>query len=166
MRNLAACLLLFALTACGESMDHQNRLKTYGSATGIADWPGAGEALPLPEGVVSQEDAARQKALSTPPPVSVTLLRIGQQRYGIYCAPCHGLAGDGDGFVVARGFPRPLPLSDPKIAQESASRLMDVISNGSGRMYAFSDRVEPADRWAIIAYIRALQLATSRKAQP
>jgi hypothetical protein len=164
MRKLTTLLLLFALTACGESMDHQNRLKTYGSASGIADWPGAGEALPLPQGVVSQEDIARQKALSTPPPVSMTFLEVGQQRYGIYCAPCHGLAGDGDGFVVARGFPRPLPLSDPKIARESASHLMAVISSGSGRMYSFSDRVEPADRWAIIAYIRALQLAASRKA--
>lgn len=166
MKKLTAFLLLFALTACGESMDHQNRLKTYGSATGIADWPSAGEALPLPPGVVSQEDAARQKALSTPPPVSMTFLKVGQQRYGIYCAPCHGLAGDGDGFVVARGFPRPLPFSDPKLVQASASHIMDVISNGSGRMYSFSDRVEPADRWAIVAYIRALQLAGSRKPPP
>jgi len=166
MRKFATLLLLFTMAACGESMDRQNRLKTYGSAAGIADWPGAGEALPLPQGVISQDDAARQKALTTPPPVSMTFLKVGQQRYGIYCAPCHGLAGDGDGFVVARGFPRPLPLSDPKITQENASHLMDVISNGSGSMYSFSDRVEPADRWAIIAYIRALQLAASRKAQP
>lgn len=165
MRKAATLVLLFALTACGESMDHQNRLKTYGSAAGIADWPGPGEALPLPQGVVSQDDAARQKALSTPPPVSASFLRVGQQRYGIYCAPCHGLAGDGDGFVVARGFPRPLPLSDPKIVAESASHLIDVISNGTGTMYSFSDRVEPPDRWAIIAYIRALQLAGSKKAQ-
>lgn len=166
MRKLAILLLLLVLAACGESMDQQNRLKTYGSAAGIADWPGPGEALPLPPGVVSQSDAARQKALTTPPPVSLAFLKVGQQRYGIYCAPCHGLAGDGDGFVVARGFPRPLPFSDPRQIQASASHLMDVISNGSGRMYSFSDRVEPADRWAIIAYIRALQLAATRKAQP
>lgn len=166
MSKLAALLLLFALTACGESMDHQNRLKTYGSAAGIADWPGPGEALPLPQGVVSQDDAARQKALSAPPPVSTTFLKVGQQRYGIYCAPCHGLAGDGDGFIVARGFPRPLPFTDPKLMGASASHLMDVIGKGSGTMYSFSDRVEPADRWAIIAYIRALQLAASGKPRP
>jgi mono/diheme cytochrome c family protein len=166
MKKAAALFLLLLLTACGESMDQQNRLKTYGAATGIADWPGAGEALPLPPGVVSQGEAARQLALTVPPAPSMALLTRGQKRYGIYCAPCHGLAGDGDGFAVARGFPRPLPFSAPKLMQANASHLMDVISNGSGTMYSFYDRVEPADRWAIIAYIRALQLSAAKKVQP
>jgi mono/diheme cytochrome c family protein len=165
MNRLAALLLLIALAACGESMDRQNRLKTYGVADGIPDWPGPGEALAPPAGTVSRADAARDAALATPPPVNAALLARGRQRYDIYCAPCHGLTGDGGGFVVARGFPRPRPFSDPRLMKAGARQMLDVIGNGRGAMYGFSDRVDPADRWAIIAYIRALQLA-ARGARP
>jgi mono/diheme cytochrome c family protein len=166
MRKLAALLLLLALAGCDESMDKQNRLKTYGEAKAMPGWPAEGEALPLPPGTVAQGSHGREQALTTPPPVNLALLQRGQQRLEIYCTPCHGLAGAGDGMVVARGFPKPLPFNDPTQMQADAHRMMDAISNGSGRMYGFSDRVEPADRWAIIAYIRALQLADSRKATP
>ncbi len=159
MRRLTVLLLLLALSACGESMDRQNRLKTYGAAHGLPDWPGPGEALVPPAGTVSSIDAAQDAALATPPSVSTALLARGRQRYNIYCAPCHGLSGGGDGFVVERGFPRPRPFSDPQLMNTAARQMLDVISKGRGTMYGFSDRVEPADRWAIVAYIRALQLA-------
>jgi len=159
MRKLCALLLLFALAGCDESMDKQNRLKTYGSAPGISSWPSQGEALPLVKGTVAQGSLAREQAIAQPPPVTLALLLRGQQRYGIYCSACHGLTGDGDGIVVARGFPKPKPFNDPKIMRDTAKQLVDVIGNGYGTMYSFSDRVDPKDRWAIAAYIRALQLA-------
>ncbi len=100
------------------------------------------------------------------PPVSLALLQRGHQRYDIYCSVCHGLTGAGNGIVVARGFPKPRPFTDPAVMRESAQQLVDIIGSGTGTMYGFYDRVEPKDRWAIAAYIRALQLAgTGRKPQ-
>lgn len=159
MRRLCALLLLFALAACDESMDKQNRLKTYGSAPGISSWPSQGEALPLVKGTVPQGALEREREASQPPPVTLALLQRGRQRYDIYCAACHGLTGAGDGIVVARGFPRPKPFNDPALTNAPAKRLVDAIGQGYGVMYSFSDRVDPKDRWAIAAYIRALQLA-------
>lgn len=165
MKRAVLLLLLLGLAGCGESMDRQNRLKTYGAA-GIEGWPAAGEALPLVPGTVSRDALARDRAIANPPPVSLALLERGRQRYDIYCAPCHGLSGAGDGIIVARGFPRPVSFNAPQQMQLSARRLMDVIGQGSGRMYSFSDRVEPWDRWAIVAYIRALQLAGAPRGRP
>lgn len=166
MKQAAVLILLLALAGCGESMDQQNRLKTYGAAKGLSDWPGAGEALTPPSDTVPQNQAARDAALVTPPAVNAALLAQGRQRYDIYCAACHGLAGDGDGFVVARGFPAPRPFSDPQIAKISARQLLDVIGQGTGTMFGFYDRVDPADRWAIVAYVRALQLAARGARHP
>jgi len=159
MKRAAALLLVLALAACGESMDYQNRLKTFGSAKGTAAWPDKGEALPLVKGTVAQGALEREREASTPPPVSLALLHRGRERYDIYCSVCHGLTGEGDGIVVARGFPRPKPFSDPQIMQASAKELVTAIGQGYGVMYSFSDRVAPKDRWAIAGYIRALQLA-------
>jgi mono/diheme cytochrome c family protein len=148
-------------------MDQQNRLKTYGSAAGTASWPAEGEALPLVKGTVAQGALARAHEIAQPPQVSQSVLSRGRQRYAIYCAVCHGLSGAGDGIVIARGFPRPKPFYDPRLMQAPAKHLVDVIGQGAGTMYGFSDRVEPKDRWAIAAYIRALQLADeSGKSKP
>ncbi|MGN6517732.1 MAG: c-type cytochrome [Rhizomicrobium sp.] len=159
MKRLCALLLLFALAGCDESMDKQNRLKTYGSGPGISSWPAEGEALPLVKGTVPQGALEREREIDQPPPVTLALLQRGRQRYDIYCSACHGLTGAGDGIVVARGFPRPKPFSDPKVMSDTARQLVAAIGRGYGTMYSFSDRVEPKDRWAIAAYIRALQLA-------
>lgn len=161
MMRTPILLLLLALAACGESMDHQNRLKTYGVAA-FPGWPGPGEALTPVPGTVPRDALARDDAIARPPPVSISLLQRGHQRYDVYCAPCHGLTGNGDGIVVARGFPHPVAFDDPGQRQQSAHHLMDVIGAGHGTMYGFSDRVEPTDRWAIVAYVRALELASLR----
>ena len=163
MRTLAALFLVLLLVACDESMDKQNRLKTYGEATGLDAWPAEGEALPRVPGTVAQGDLARAHALEAPPPVSLALVQRGRERYDIYCAVCHGLTGAGDGIVVARGFPKPKPIGDPALLKAQAKHFVDVIGNGYGVMYGFSDRVEPADRWAITSYIRALQLAEVKR---
>jgi mono/diheme cytochrome c family protein len=162
MRGLCFILLLVLLAGCDESMDNQNRLKTYGPAPGISSWPAEGEALPPVKGTVAQGALEQERETATPPAVSLSLLKRGQQRYDIYCAACHGLTGAGDGIVVARGFPKPKTFDDPQIMQASAKQLVGAIGNGYGVMYSFSDRVEPKDRWAIVAYIRALQLADKR----
>jgi mono/diheme cytochrome c family protein len=164
MRGITFLLLLLALCGCEESMDRQNRFKTYGTADGASYWPAPGEALPRVPGTIAQGDLQRQAAIMTPPSVSLGLLQQGRVRYDAVCAPCHGLTGAGDGIVVARGFPKPPSFDAPRLTRAPARHLVDVIGQGSGRMFSFSDRVEPSDRWAIVAYIRALQLADAGKA--
>jgi mono/diheme cytochrome c family protein len=158
MKALVVLAALILLSGCGESMDRQNRLKTYGQQK-PPGWPSPGEALMPPEGTVSQDALARDAALAQPPKITPALLTRGRQRYDIYCAACHGLTGAGDGMVVAQGFPAPASFNSAAQMTMAARHIVDVIGHGFGRMYAFSDRVAPQDRWAITAYIRALQLA-------
>lgn len=93
----------------------------------------------------------------TPTPASPATLARGAQRYAIYCLPCHGALGAGDGAVVQRGFPAPPPLDDPALRDASDARLHDAIRRGFGRMAPFADRVDEADTRAVIAYVRELQ---------
>jgi mono/diheme cytochrome c family protein len=165
VRGAALLFLLVLLAGCDESLDKQNRFKTYGAA-GLNNWPSDSEALQRVPGTVAQGDVEREHEIAQRPAMSWALMVRGRERYDIYCAPCHGLTGTGDGIVVARGFPHPTPFSDPSILADPAKRLVSVIGYGTGTMYGFYDRIDPKDRWAIAAYIRALQLADSRKAKP
>jgi mono/diheme cytochrome c family protein len=156
MTRLVALLAMSALLAgCDLSMTQQNK---YGTDTPASLWSDGTSARPLPAHVVAQGDLARDEAAKNPPPVTPALLARGRQRFGIYCAPCHGLAGDGDGIIVHRGFPAPPSFHGAKLLAAPASHFFDVITDGYGAMYPYTDRVDPHDRWAIIAYIRALQL--------
>jgi mono/diheme cytochrome c family protein len=93
-------------------------------------------------------------------PELATLLKRGQQRYNIYCIVCHGPLGYGDGMVVQRGFPAPPSYhSDKLLHHEPIGHYYDVISNGYGAMYSYSERIEPKDRWAVVAYVKTLQLS-------
>ena len=94
-----------------------------------------------------------------PNAVDADTLDRGRQRFAIFCTPCHGATGDGLGSVVERGFPRPPSYHTDRLRDAPAGHLFDVITNGIGRMPRFSDRIPPRDRWAIAAYIRALQLS-------
>ena len=94
-----------------------------------------------------------------PFPVTREVLLRGQQRYNIYCAVCHGATGEGDGMIVRRGFTPPPSLNEERLVNAPAGHFVEVITNGFGAMYSYSDRVSPEDRWAITAYIRALQLS-------
>jgi mono/diheme cytochrome c family protein len=98
-------------------------------------------------------------AALSPPPITRALLQRGQERYTIYCMPCHSPAGDGDGPVVRRGFPRPPSYHEQRLREAPDRHFFDVITQGHGIMYSYADRVTPQDRWAIVAYIRALQLS-------
>jgi mono/diheme cytochrome c family protein len=94
-----------------------------------------------------------------PTPVTRETLRRGQQRYNIYCAVCHGATGEGDGMIVRRGLTRPPSFMEDRLMKAPASHFVEVITNGYGAMYSYSDRVNPEDRWAITAYVRALQFS-------
>jgi mono/diheme cytochrome c family protein len=139
------------LAGCDKDMSIQPKDKTWHAAekppNGL-EWP-----LSPPDGMVARE------APESPPPLSLALLQRGRERYAINCAPCHGGTGDGRGIIVQRGFPAPPPFDTPRIAAEPTRHYYDVITGGYGIMYSFADRVTPADRWAIAAYIRALQRA-------
>ena len=104
-----------------------------------------------------------------PFPITRADLDAGQEQFAIFCMPCHGGLGDGNGMIVQRGFPRPpsfvkwvdRPLTDrEKNLQATApGHYYNVISHGYGAMYSYGDRIKPADRWRIVAYVRALQLS-------
>lgn len=158
MRSAVALLALpFLLLGCRQEMAQQKRYGTYGTAS---LWRDGAAARPLPDGVVAQGDLARL-ASAAQPGVTTALLNRGQERFEIFCAPCHGLAGAGDGMIVQRGFPRPPSYHTARLRAAPAQHFYDVISDGYGVMYSYADRVAPPDRWAIAAYIRALQLSRS-----
>lgn len=100
-------------------------------------------------------------------PYAITLekLKRGQERYNIYCSPCHGQVGNGLGMIVQRGLKQPDSFHSDRLRGEPVGYYYDVISNGFGAMFSYSSRVPPDDRWAIIAYIRALQYSQNANAE-
>lgn len=92
-----------------------------------------------------------------PYPITRQMLERGRERFDIYCAPCHGRTGDGNGMIVQRGFPAPPSYHIPRLQQAPVGHFFDVMTLGYGVMYSYAQRVEPSDRWAIAAYIRVLQ---------
>lgn len=160
-----AFLLLLALCMCGcdFSMTQQRKYKTYAPSR---FWPDGASARPLPEGVVDLNAQSRETALSQVPPANAALLARGRERFEIFCAPCHGLAGDGDGIIVKRGFPAPPSYHSDELVAAPAQKFVEAITKGHGVMYSYAARVEPADRWAIVAYVRALQLTRLPASQP
>lgn len=98
-----------------------------------------------------------------PFPITKKVLQRGKERYEIYCAPCHGRTGAGDGMIVRRGFSQPPTYHQERLRKAPVGHYFDVITNGYGAMYPYADKVSPEDRWAITAYIRALQLSQNAK---
>lgn len=94
-----------------------------------------------------------------PLPVNEALLDRGQERYRIFCSPCHGIQGDGNGMVAMRGMKHPPSYHQDRLRQSPNGYFYDVITNGFGQMYSYSAQIPPRDRWAIVAYVRALQLS-------
>ena len=92
------------------------------------------------------------------PPLSRELIERGRERFNIYCAPCHDSTGHGHGVIVEHGFPQPPSLHIQRLRETSDEHLWSVITNGAGAMYPYADRVSPRDRWAIVHYLRVLQL--------
>jgi mono/diheme cytochrome c family protein len=94
-----------------------------------------------------------------PFPVTREVLQRGEQRFNIYCSPCHSMLGDGNGMIVQRGYRRPPSFHTDRLRQAPLGHFFDVMTNGFGAMPDYAAQVPPADRWAIAAYIRALQLS-------
>ena len=141
------------LAAC-DNMANQPKLNPYELPYGVqARWP-----VSPPPHIVARDEPLHPPAA---PPVTMTLLERGRERFDIYCAPCHGRYGDGNGIIVQRGFPRPPSYGSDALRNAPSQHFYDVITHGYGVMFPYADRVAPADRWAIVAYIRALQASAS-----
>jgi hypothetical protein len=116
-------------------------------------------------GSIAEEDLFVPKESNAfPLPLTPELLKRGQERYKIFCTPCHGIQGDGNGMVSMRGMKHPPTFQDPRLRQVPNGYLYDVITNGFGAMLSYSAQIPPSDRWAIIAYVRALQLSRNAPA--
>jgi mono/diheme cytochrome c family protein len=144
-------VLIMPLSGCWEDMSSQPKY-TYYEPSSL--WPDNASARPLPAGAVAAHAPPEGR-----PEIDQALLERGRARYDIFCSPCHGPTGAGDGRVVQRGFPAPPSYFSARLRAAPARHFYDVITSGYGVMYSYADRVPPRDRWAIAAYIRALQLA-------
>jgi hypothetical protein len=98
-----------------------------------------------------------------PLPINLQLLERGQDRFKIFCSPCHGLQGDGNGMIAMRGMKHPPTYHQDRLRQVPNGYIYDVITNGFGAMLSYSAQIPPRDRWAIVAYVRALQLSRNAK---
>jgi mono/diheme cytochrome c family protein len=157
-----AFLLVGALTLGGcdrADMVSQGKAKQWDESRFFADRSSMREPVP---GTVARD--APNQDVPQPPVITASLLDRGRTEFDIFCSPCHGRTGDGRGMIVQRGFPAPPPLWLPRLEQAKASYFYDVITKGHGVMYSYADRVKSADRWAVIAYVRALQ--QSQDARP
>lgn len=155
MTRHALLLPLACLAACssGGDMVQQPRLDPYEQAELFPE----GSVMRHPPAGTAARDLPVRTAAAERPPLTPALLERGRERYGIYCAMCHGDEGLGDGTVVRRGFPAPPSFREARLRAAPSAYFYQVISNGYGVMYGYGDRVAPADRWAIAAYLRALQ---------
>ena len=124
-------------------------------AAGANATPAAGGTAATP----APAAGAASGAQDFPFAVTRDVLNTGHLSYNAFCSPCHGLSGAGDGMIVQRGFPAPPSLHTQRLRDAPPGYFYGVITNGFGRMYSYASRVKPDDRWAIIAYIRALQLS-------
>jgi mono/diheme cytochrome c family protein len=148
-------------------MFDQPKVRPLQASTFFAD---GRASRPLPEDTVARGDLRGNELLYTgrvhgevvdafPFPVTKEVLDRGEQRFDIFCSPCHGRTGYGDGMIVQRGFKAPPSFHSDRLRQAPAGHFFDVITNGFGVMYDYRSRVPVEDRWAIAAYIRALQLS-------
>ncbi len=159
-----------ALTGCRTDMQDQPKYKPLAESDFFADHR---SARPQVEGTVARGHLRIDQARYTGRvnnndidyfPIAITAddVRRGQQRFDVYCAPCHGRIGDGQGLVVKRGFLAPPSYYTAKLMSSPVGHFFDVISNGFGAMRSYGARVAPDDRWRIAAYIRALQYSMTR----
>jgi hypothetical protein len=166
--RLAVCVA-FLLTGCRLDMHVQPRYNPYDPSDFFAD--GRSERPPV-EGTVPRDEIVSgpgqvvftgmlnsREVDAFPFPVTRAVLDRGRERYNIFCTPCHGWTGHGDGMIVQRGFRPPPSYHIDRLRQAPVGHFFSVITNGFGAMYPYGYRILPRDRWAIIAYIRALQLS-------
>jgi len=149
-------LLLLVLLGCSQDMDEQPKLEPYEAGETRL---GEQMTLPLVLGTVARGHLPRPVPREIPLAVDMALLERGQERFEIFCTPCHGRNGRGNGMIVQRGFPPPPSFHSDRLRLAPDRHFYRVITEGFGVMYSYASRVPEADRWAVTAYIRALQLA-------
>ena len=166
----AAALLLLA-AGCREDMQNQPRMFPQRGTTLFAD---GRSVRPQVEHTVARGQLYENDYFYTglmngkeadmmPFPVTAQVLDRGQERFNIYCTPCHSRVGNGAGMIVERGYKPAGNFHDPKRLAEPLSHYFSVMTNGYGAMPDYKAQIAPADRWAIAAYIRALQLSQNAK---
>lgn len=165
---------LFLLSACRQDMADQPAYRPLQPSDFFAD----GQASrPLIQGTVARGQLRDDVHLYTgkkdgqlvttfPFVVDKEVVKRGQERFNIYCAPCHGQTGAGNGMIVQRGFKKAASYYDKEVREKPVGHYYDVITNGFGAMAGYSAQVNVRDRWAIIAYIRALQESQNGSADP
>jgi mono/diheme cytochrome c family protein len=164
---LPIALSVTALAGCRQDMHNQPKYRGLRPSTFFAD---GSSARPQVDGTVARGTLQEDEAFFTgkngavdvkelPFAVDQKVLDRGQERYNIYCTPCHDRTGSGNGMVVQRGFRQPPSFHIDRLRQADAGHFFDVMTNGFGMMPDYKAQVDARDRWAIIAYIRALQLS-------
>jgi cytochrome c553 len=166
-RSLPVVLIVTVAVACNQQMNNEPRYDPLESSDFFADGMTARPRVP---GTIAREHLRIDEAFFTgisggrpvnefPFPVTRGTLQRGRERFDIFCSPCHGRVGQGDGMVVSRGFRSPPSYHLDRLREAPIGHFVDVMSNGFGAMPSYASRVPPQDRWAIAAYIRALQLS-------
>jgi cbb3-type cytochrome c oxidase subunit III len=166
-RRAVAIFLALVLSGCHRDMRDQPRYETLEASELFADGQ---SARPVPAGTIArgqlQEDEAFYTGkrdggfvLQVPVTIDRPLLERGQERFNIYCSPCHGRVATGEGMIVSRGFRRPPSFHIERLRSAPAGHFFDVMTHGFGAMPRYGAHVPPQDRWAIAAYIRVLQLS-------
>jgi mono/diheme cytochrome c family protein len=170
MRKFAcavAALATLSLAGCRSDMHVQPRYNPLDQSEFFEDGRSARPAVP---GTVARGELRIDEHLYTgkvngvpvdsfPFPVTQKVLDRGRERYNIYCTPCHGYTGEGNGMIVQRGFPQPPSYHIDRLRQAPVGYLYGVITHGYGAMYSYAARISPEDRWAVVAYVRALQMS-------
>jgi mono/diheme cytochrome c family protein len=160
-------ILVLATSACRQDMHDQPRYKPLAATDFFGD---GRSARPEVEGTVARGHLRIDQARYTgkvnsedvdyfPFEITRADLERGQQRFNVYCSPCHSRVGDGNGMVVRRGFRQAASYHTDRMIKAPVGHFFDVITNGFGAMPSYASRVEPDDRWRIAAYIRVLQLS-------
>jgi mono/diheme cytochrome c family protein len=164
----ALIVTMAALSACRQDMQDQPKYTPLRPSDFFLD---GRSARPLPEGTIARGHLKDDTAFYTgkgpdgkplndfPFAVTKDVILRGEQRFNIYCTPCHDRTGNGNGMIVRRGYRRPPTYHSDRLRQIPNGYIFDVITNGFGAMPDYSAQVAPRDRWAIVAYIRALQLS-------
>lgn len=172
MRIIAATAVLAALTGCRQDMHNQPKFVPQRGTEFYAD---GRSARPQVDNTVGRgqlrEDSYFYTGMingkpgdSLPFPVTVAVMQRGQERYNIYCTPCHSRVGNGVGMIVQRGYRPAGNFHTPRMQADPLGHFYDVISNGYGAMPDYAAQLTVADRWAVVAYIRALQLSQNAQA--
>ncbi len=166
--TVAVAVALLLLAGC-DNMSDGARVKPLEPSAFFED---GASSRPLVEGTIARgqlghttdpfhtgRDAEGMAVARAPMKLDAAVLLRGQERYNIHCSPCHGQTGVGDGMIFQRGFPKPGNLTEDRLRAVADGHIFDVITNGFGKMLPFGSRIAPEDRWAIVLYVRALQLS-------